>query len=139
MIIKREYVTLKKLYMTDPKSKAVLDEAFEPAGGTDSEVWRKNTRTRLFNANMGCCIPRIVMIREAFDQLDETDPYDNGLTAKDVDHADVLAWREDGTIILAMCDRKGNIVGISKAKLQEGSDRKWQSRKNLLNPNVFMD
>ena len=79
------------------------------------------------------------MIRGAFDKLDETDPYDNGLTAKDVDHADVLAWREDGTIILAMCDRKGNIVAISKVKIREGGDRKWQSRKNLLNPNVFMD
>ena len=34
MIIKRSYVTLKKLYMTDPYSKEVLDDAFAVSGGT---------------------------------------------------------------------------------------------------------
>ena len=59
MIIKRSYVTLKKLYMTDPFSKEVLDAAFADAGGTASDVWKKNTYTRLFNATMGCCIPQL--------------------------------------------------------------------------------
>ncbi len=115
MIIKRSYVTLKKLYMTDPFSKEVLEAAFADAGGTASDVWKKNTRTRLFNATMGCCIPNFGMICDAFKKLDEEHPYDNGLTAKDVDHGDVFAWRDDGTVVLALCDKKGNMgIGFNQ-------------------------
>ena len=139
MIIKRSYVTLKKLYMTDPFSKEVLDAAFADAGGTASDVWKKNTYTRLFNATMGCCIPNFGMICEAFKKLDEEHPYDNGLTAKDVDHGDVFAWRDDGKVVLALCDKKGNIVGVAKAHLKEGGESTWGSRKNHLNINMFPD
>lgn len=142
MIIERKYVTLKKLYMTDPLSKAVIDKAFSGPHGyrtEDNDLWRHNTRTRLFNAPMGCCIPNISFLWESFESLDKTNPYDNGKTIYDVDHADVLGWKKDGSILLMLCDKKGNAICLSDAMPVESGNVDLRSGKYDLNTQMFPD
>lgn len=139
MKIKREYVTLGKLYESDPLSKENLKKAFKSAGGMKSEIWKKNTQTRLFNANMGCCIPNIGDIVDGFEALDKTDPFDNGMTYREIDHAETLGWKAPGTVILLMCNAKGEAVCVSRAKVEEGYDSRWNKRSVEVNERMFPD
>lgn len=142
MIIERKYVTLKKLYMTDPLSKEVIDKVFEAPPGHEEELkelWHRNTRTCVFNATMGCCIPNFGFLRESFEELDKTHPYDNGKTIKDVDHAEVLGWKKNGSIVLLLCDIKGNVIGLSVAKPEASGKINFRSGNIEINAKMFPD
>lgn len=142
MIIERKYVTLKKLYMTDPLSKEVIDKVFEAPDGLEEELkdlLRRNSRTRLFNATMGCCIPNFGLLWDSFEKLDKTNPYDNGKTIKDVDHAEVLGWKRNGSIVLMLCDEKGNAIALSVAKPEESGKIDLRSSRIELNWKMFPD
>ena len=142
MIIERKYVTLKKLYMTDPLSKEVIDKVFKAPAGHEEELqdlFRRNSWTRLFNATMGCCIPNFGFLWDSFEELDKTNPYDNGKTIKDVDHAEVLGWKQNGSIVLMLCDAKGNAITLSVAKPEESSKINLRSGKIELNWKMFPD
>lgn len=127
--------------MTDPLSKAVIDDAFSRNGEdiSDLHVWKANARTTLFNATMGCCIPKITRLISGFEELDKTHPYDNGKTVYDIDHSIVLGWKKDGTVVLIHCDKKGNIITISETRPEEGKESKWREEDIRLNSNVFLD
>lgn len=141
MVIERKYVRLKKLYMTDPLSKAVIEKAFSRNGEdiSDLHVWKANARTTLFNASMGCCIPKISVLVSGFEELDKTNPYDNGKTIYDIDHSVVLGWKKDGTVILIHCDKKGNIITISETRPEAGKESQWREEEVTLNSDVFQD
>lgn len=142
MIIERQYVTLKKLYMTDPLSKEVIDKVFKAPPGQEEELkelWRRNTKTRLFNATMGCCIPNFGFLCKSFEELDKTHPYDNGKTIKDVDHAEVLGWKKNGSIVLLLCDIKGNVIGLSVAKPEARGKTNYRRGGIEINARMFPD
>ena len=89
MIIKRKYEWLGALYENDASSKVAIDDAFASEGiGNDKKRELLNMSYSDIPAffNTGCNIPGecYVRIMKAFDQLDKTEPYDNGLTFKDV-------------------------------------------------------
>jgi len=117
MIIKREYVRLKKLYMTDPASKAVIDKIYTAPEGREehyAESWKRNARTTMFNIPFGfwVSIPNAHELCEEFERLDKEQPYDNGMTMRDVEQAKLLGYKKDGTAIVMLCDKKGNAISV---------------------------
>lgn len=117
MIIKRKYVRLKKLYMTDPASKAEIDMIYTAPQGMEEaykERWRYNTRTTMFNVPFGvwASIPNAGDLWEAFERLDKEQPYDNGMTMQDVEQAKLLGYKKDGTAIVMLCDKNGNAISV---------------------------
>lgn len=144
MIIKRKYVRLKKLYMTDPTSKALIDEAFKPDPGKEKgyeDSFNANRRTTMFNIPFGwwVSIPHPEKLREGFEKLDKSQPYDNSKTYRDVYQAEVLGWREDGTIILLMTDRKGNAICVSECKADPQDEERIMSEPFEQNINMYPD
>ncbi len=89
MIIQRKHEWLGILYEQDALARAAIDEAFtsEKVGNNEKE---KLLNYNHFNIpaflNIGCGIPGKCYARfmEAFDKLDKTAPYDNGLTFNNV-------------------------------------------------------
>ena len=145
MIIKRKYVRLKKLYMTDEKSKKAIDEAYaSPPSGQEEhykDSFRRNSRTTFFNIPFGwwVSIPNVAKLSENLEKLDKTSPYDNGKTHRDVDHAEVLGWREDGTIILLLTDRKGNAICVSECKADPDAEERIMREGFDQNINMYPD
>ena len=144
MIIKRKYVSLKKLYMTDPASKSLIDEAFKPDPGKENgyeDSLEANRRTTMFNIPFGwwASIPHLEMLREGFEELDKTHPYDSGKSYKDVDHAEVLGWLDDGTIILLLTDRKGNAICVSECRADPNEKSRIMSIPFERNINMYPD
>lgn len=144
MIIKRKYVSLKKLYMTDPASKSLIDEAFKPDPGKEKgyeDSLKANSRTTMFNIPFGwwVSIPHPEKLREGLEELDKTQPYDSGKSYKDVDHAAVLGWRDDGTIILLLTDRKGNAICVSECKADPKAEEHIMSTPFDQNINMYPD
>lgn len=144
MIIKRKYVRLKKLYMTDPASKALIDEAFKADPGKEKgyeDSLNANRRTTMYNIPFGwwVSIPRPEKLREGFEELDKSQPYDSGKSYKDVDHAEVLGWRNDGTIILLLTDRKGNAICVTECKADPKAEERIMNRPFERNTNMYPD
>lgn len=145
MIIKRKYVRMKKLYMTDPASKAVIDQAYQnPEPGREEiykDSFKKNSRTTFFNVPFGwwISIPHAKEIRDSFEELDKSEPYDNGKTFRDVDHAEVLGWREDGTVVLLLTDRKGNAICVSECKCDPAAEETIINAPFEQNINMYPD
>ncbi len=103
MIIQRKYEWFGELYKKDPLSKAAIDEAFDLSGISETK------KEKLFQYNMyhipaflnlGCGIPGqcYAAFMKKFEELDKTDPYDNGLTFKDVNKIEFETSRK-GTAI----------------------------------------
>ena len=66
-------------------------------------------------------------------------PYDNGKTYRDVDHAEVLGWREDGTVILLLTDRKGNAICVSECKTDPDAEERIMREGFDQNINMYPD
>ena len=145
MIIKRKYLRLKKLYMTDEDSKRAIDNAYAspPAGQEEhyKDSFRRNSRTTFFNIPFGwwVSIPNVAKLSEDLEKLDKTSPYDNGKTYRDVDHAEVLGWREDGTVILLLTDRKGNAICVSECKTDPDAEERIMREGFDQNINMYPD
>ena len=88
MIIQRRYECLGVLLQNDPKAKEAFYSAFADDVPADRIAWliSENHWLALHNADMGCGIPGAAYkaIMDKFAELDKTDPYDNGLTYRDV-------------------------------------------------------
>ena len=143
MIIQRKYVTLKKLYCTDPYLRAVLDECYAAAGYTaeqKADNLHRQRWTTLFNAPFGFWggLPDAKRIERSMDRLDREHPYDNGMTLKDVDHAVVLGCKGD-TIYLALRDRRQNIVCVLEKTLTQNEPICLDPNSVSLNVQMFPD
>lgn len=129
MVIKRKYEWLGYLYENDPSSKQVIDQAFDLM--KVDEAWRKellefnyyNISTCL---NIGCGIPgqSYAYYMEAFDKLDKEEPYDNGLSFKDVTSIEFETSRKGTAIqmrfVSEIYDIPYRIVGFAAIENRDG-------------------
>ena len=105
MIIKRQYEILGMVVKRDQKARKIVDEVCKDL---DSELREKifspDITLTLYNAGMGCGLPGEMFSKllEEFNRLDETDPYDNGLTYRDVTSIEYYPSRKGNAIRLIM-------------------------------------
>lgn len=103
MRIKRKYEWFGLLYENDLLAREAIDSAFAEIGFPEDRkkyLIEQDYSILPVNMDMGSGIPgqcyRSFM--DCFEELDKTDPYDNGLTFKDVSSADIETSRK-GTAI----------------------------------------
>ncbi len=105
MIIRRQYEILGVLIKRDPKAKEIIDQICK---GLDHElremVFSPYNGLTLYNADMGCGLPGEMFstLLKEFNRLDETDPYDNGLSYRDISGIDYEPSRKGSAIRLIM-------------------------------------
>ena len=121
MIIKRKYEWLGVLYENDPLSRQAVDEAL--ACENVKEDWKKELLEYNYSRipavfDMGCGFPSnsYVSFMEAFERLDKTNPYDNGMTFKDVNSVEFETSRKGTAIqfrlISKLWDSPRRIIGF---------------------------
>jgi len=129
MIIPREFEWFGALYENDPESRRVIDEGFEKANVNDEtkkELIICNQVIIPAFMNIECGIPgkafRYMMDR--FEQLDKTNPYDNGLSFKDVTDIEFESSRKGTAIQMRFVNRISDlpyrIVGFAAIENTEG-------------------
>ncbi len=88
MIIQRRYECLGILLQNDPKAKEAFYSAFADDVSAEHIKWliNENHWLALHNADIGCGIPGTAYnaIMDKFEKLDQTEPYDNRMTYRDV-------------------------------------------------------
>lgn len=115
MIVKREYVRLKKLFETDKECEAVFLEA---AGKSYDEDRRKEivailTQFSLYEREMGWCMSDMASVVECFERLDREKPYDSGLLPSQTCKVEVL--RQDRrSVLIKLMDKDGEIIGVKR-------------------------
>lgn len=101
MVIKRKYCTYGQL-MSDEKTKSMLLRVLQKTMPQEKAEWlmSQENNVLVFNTDMGSGIPGAVYreIREELEKLDQTSPFDNGLTLKDVTQVISFA-NEEGTAV----------------------------------------
>ena len=133
MIIARKYEWLGILYEQDPNSKKLIDEAFEIIKTSQKKKkWLMDYNKTNIPAflNIGCGIPgetyRYFMV--GFEELDKTNPYDNGLTFNDVTSIEFETSRKGTAIqmrfVNQVLDSPYRIVGFAAVENKDGSVRK---------------
>ena len=143
MIIPRKYEWLGKLYQEDELSRNAIDAAFDNADYTrkaeNSSLYSKDALLEYNYANisaflnLGCGIPGNIYssFMKAFEDLDKTHPYDNGLTFKDVTNIEFETSRKGTAIQMRfVCELDGmyRIVGFSALQNNNGIvsiDKGW--------------
>ena len=87
MVIKRKYCTYGQL-MSDEKTKSMLLRVLQKTMTLEKAEWlmSEDSNVFVFNTDMGSGIPGAAYreIREELERLDETNPFDNGLSFSDV-------------------------------------------------------
>ena len=87
MVIKRKYCTYGQL-MSDEKTKSMLLRVLQKTMPQEKAEWlmSQDSNVFVFNTDMGSGIPGAAYreIREELERLDETNPFDNGLSFSDV-------------------------------------------------------
>ena len=85
MIIKRQYELINFLLSRDPTSSDAFDRITKSLDPNISATIRRSSFT-LNEAGLGCGLPGEMFgeLLQEFNDLDETSPYDNGLTYQDV-------------------------------------------------------
>ena len=138
MIIKRKYECLGILCENDKLSKEAIDNAFALSGVSNErkeELLSYNYANISAFLNTGCLIPGecYAQFMSDFDRLDLTDPYDNGLTFKDVGRIDFETSRKGTAIQMRFISEKGEkpyrIVGFATIQNKNGAitmDEGWQ-------------
>lgn len=119
MIIKRMYVSLGVLYSSDEMSKGVIEKAYKLSSLPYDEkkrIFELNANTQLYKAEMGCCIPNLDIIREEFERLDATNPYDNGLDYSYVRDIEII-WKESDSIEYLLVTGDGHPIQYIKHNL----------------------
>lgn len=128
MIIQRRYECLGVLLQNDPKSKEVFYAAFAEDVAASHIAWlvSENHWLALHNADMGCGIPgeTYKSIMEQFAELDKTDPYDNGLTYRDVNKTTSFcskSGKEISFILKHEFDGMERIVQVLSIRTEDGN------------------
>ena len=101
MVIKRKYCTYGQL-MSDEKTKSMLLRVLQKTLPQEKAEWlmSQDNNVLVFNTDMGSGIPGAAYreIRDELEKLDQTSPFDNGLTLKDVTQVISFA-NEEGTAV----------------------------------------
>ena len=101
MVIKRKYCTYGQL-MSDEKTKSMLLRVLQKTMPQEKAEWlmSQDNNVLVFNTDMGSGIPGAAYreIRDELEKLDQTSPFDNGLTLKDVTQVISFA-NEEGTAV----------------------------------------
>ena len=119
MIIKRKYATYGQL-STDEVTKATIIQIFEKYNVSEdiyNYILDPYNDVIVMNTDMGSGIPGQAYqeLRKAFDELDITDPYDNGLTYRDATNV-YMDYSRKGSAILQILYR--NKVEMPKVIVQ---------------------
>ncbi len=109
MIIRRQYEILGMVVKRDPKAKEIVDKVCKELDpDLQARIFSPYINLTLFNADMGCGLPGEMFSKllEEFNKLDETYPYDNGLTYQDVTSVSFEPSRKGTAIKLIMKSQK---------------------------------
>ena len=130
MIIPRKYEWFGYLYEHDMKSKELVDELFadydESHAITKEKILKFNYYRPVAYMGMGCGIPGEIYnsIKKEFEKLDKSDPYDNGLTFKDVTRIEHEVSRKGTAIqmkfVSEMYDYPQRIVAFGSLENRDG-------------------
>jgi len=94
MIIKRKYVYFMDLVNRDPKGAEVYKEAcyYNHDNKEGQRIFDLNLQYRLFETDIESGIngQAYVEMNKRFDELDNTDPYDNGFNLNDINKIEIL-------------------------------------------------
>lgn len=103
MIIKRQYELINYLLLRDAASEAVFDRITKSVDPEVTSYVRRASFT-LNETDMGCGLPGTVFneLLQAFDELDKTSPYNNGLTYQDVSKVVTYASRQGRAIRIVL-------------------------------------
>lgn len=87
------------LSQTDPKARDIFENTIKKYISNDDEARRLidyhySSRTMVYGAEMGYCIPHFDEIKKGFEKLDKTQPYDNGFKVTDTTKIDIVDENE---------------------------------------------
>lgn len=105
MIIKRKYCTYGQLLNDAPSKKVIYDSILNCSNPLPIEeidrILGLDANTFVFNSDLGCGIPGEAFhnIKQEFERLDKEQPFDNGLTYRDVTHVTTFPSRK-GTAVM---------------------------------------
>ncbi len=107
MIIKRQYELINYLLLRDAASETAFDRITKSIDPETLSYIRRASFT-LNEADMGCGLPGATFneLLQAFDELDKTSPYDNGLTYQDVSKVVTYSSRQGKAIRIVLCSKR---------------------------------
>ena len=108
MIIKRRFEIIGELINRDERSKEIImDELLKRYDQKEAErILLADYQVFMYLADIGSGIPRLDIIREKLEELDNEIPYDNGLTYADVSSVEILPSRQGKAAVLCMISSK---------------------------------
>lgn len=108
MIIKRRFEIIGELIDRDERSKEIImDELLKRYDQKEAErILLADYQVFMYLADIGSGIPRLDIIREKLEELDNEIPYDNGLTYADVSSVEILPSRQGKAAVLCMISSK---------------------------------
>lgn len=106
MIIKREYVSFRRLVASgDEAGKTFMEKFHQSYDEHDwDRIWNILADQCLYQREMSWAFVKLGDIIEAFEMLDETCPFDNGLSYDDINDVDIV-MREDDYITLHLVSK----------------------------------
>ena len=114
MIIKREYVTFRRLVDSGDPAGELYMELFHKSYHEErwGEIYEMLVDQCLYQREMGWVFLNIGELIERFKNLDQTSPFDNGFSFEDVTDSDIV-WRDENSITLHLINRAcGEIVKV---------------------------
>lgn len=142
MIIPRKYELFGILYKNDAKAKQVIDDAFSEIDPHKAESLIRYNHDRIiawFDIGSGVSGEAYQKILKGFSALDITDPYDNGLTFRDVSKIGYESSRKGTAIQMRFYSCKADcpirIIGVVAIKNDSGKleiDKGWPITEPML-------
>lgn len=111
MIIKRRFEIIGKLLERDEQAKKIImEEMLKRYDFVEAErILTADYGVFLYLADMGSAIPNLNFIIEKMDELDESVPYDNGLTYSDVTAVQLFPSRQGCAAVLCMISKHADM------------------------------
>lgn len=121
MIIKREYVSFRKLVSCGDEAGEIFIEKLHQSYDEYmwDEVWNKLADQCLYQREMSWAFAKLNDVMEAFEMLDATKPFDNGFTYEDVNDTEIV-MRDDNLIVLHLVYKIEGYSSIVKVVTIEG-------------------
>ena len=114
MIIKREYVTFRRLINSGDPAGRLFVELFHKAYPKErwDEIYEMLVDQCLYQREMGWAFLNIGELIKGFENLDLNQPFDNGFSFEDVTDS-VVVWRDENSITLHLTNKAwGEIVKV---------------------------
>ena len=115
MIIKREYVTFRRLINSGDKGGKLFVDILKKYH--DEEMQNAYIcalgELCLYQREMDWALMGIDKLIEGFHKLDEEEPFDNGYTLDDVNDVDIV-WKDEESIVLHLVNKFDDVSSIIK-------------------------